>query len=163
MRGAIRASVISPGDDISRVCAAAPFLTGNIKRESPVAVWGNDHEDDGDEEESGEVWALSYVFTHAAESGLRGASPLRVLTPGNALVMEKKKKKKKRRRGSASRRTLRRARGETATWPPCVMLKERAKVSFSALLCRYGAHVRAPTPAAPVVDVHIRKGPGNAR
>lgn len=32
----------------------------------------------------GEVRALSYVFTHAAESG-RDASPLRVLTPGECI------------------------------------------------------------------------------
>lgn len=82
-------------ESASRLRSSPLILKGSLRSQ-----WGHDHEDDGDEEESGEVWALSYVFTHAAESG-RGASPLRVLTPGNALVVEKEKKKKKR-RGSLS-------------------------------------------------------------
>lgn len=131
-------------ESASRLRASLVILKGSLRPQ-----WGHDREGDDDEEESGEVQALSYVFTHAAESG-RGASPPRVLTPGNALVVVKKKKK---RRGSisASRRAhtgAQRRGGNVATM--CDARGERVEVSFSALLRRYGAHVHAPTSPAPL-------------
>jgi len=82
---------------------------------------------------------------------------LAVLTSGNALVVEKRK----RRRGSISRLVAHKRTEERRQRGHHVMPEERAEVSFSALLRRYGAHLCIYPPSLPhiaarAVDVYIR-------
>jgi len=152
---------------ISRECVAVPFFTGNIKREFAAAV-EYDHEDDGNEEESGKVRVLSYVFTHAAESG-RGASPLHCINAGECISGgEEEEEEKKEARVSRISYTYKRAEdsrrgGNVATM--CDAGGERAEVSFSRFSCaapRHGmvhtsVHPLSPSPSSsPCYRAHGR-------